>query len=196
MDGIDSTGDHGSDAANEIDIHHDQHIPIDDNSHDTVYHTIDWNPAYESPPNTGVAANIPDLSSFVNAWDQPFQGQPVWIAPEPQPIPKMDHDYGFVHETQHHHETNHHQPQLDHHSSDSQLHYQNVFPWEQTVQHVPDPTRIWLDDQTQMTPADTFDKRGPYNGTEQKEDPLQHHHDDGAHARYTQRENFYKCCQP
>lgn len=61
---------------------------------------VTWNPACESPPNQGMSANIPDLSEYDNAWDKPVDYNSVWIAPDPQPIPKFDFNYEFVHERQ------------------------------------------------------------------------------------------------
>ncbi|KAI8098659.1 uncharacterized protein BX664DRAFT_4625 [Halteromyces radiatus] len=113
-------------------ITHHQAASHTDNKKDGCYQIIDWNPAHDSPPNTGMAANIPDLSNFVNAWDQPLQHQTIWIAPEPQPIPNMEHDYGFIHERQRQH----------------RQYYPPVFPWES--EQIPEPTRIWLDEHVEM----------------------------------------------
>ncbi|CAO3583876.1 unnamed protein product [Absidia cylindrospora] len=124
---------------------------MDDDNDNSMYQTIDWNPAYEAPPNTGIAANIPDLSTFVNAWDQPFQVQHVWVPPEPQPLPKMDHDYGFVHEHHQHHERE--QTSSPDYQQQHQ-HQQSIFPWETTFQQTVDPTRIWLDEQILLAPTD------------------------------------------
>lgn len=52
---------------------------------------IEWDPAYQEPPNTGsLGADIPDLSSFRNVWDQPRNEQANrWVAPVHQPEPQI-----------------------------------------------------------------------------------------------------------
>lgn len=57
-----------------------------------TYSMIEWNPAYEDPPNTGsLGADIPDLSEFKNVWDQSYiqQQQYIWVAPVHQPEPQI-----------------------------------------------------------------------------------------------------------
>ncbi|CEG77103.1 hypothetical protein RMATCC62417_11903 [Rhizopus microsporus] len=55
------------------------------------YSMIKWDPAYEEPPNSGsLGADIPDLSSYRNVWDQPLENQQhVWVAPVFQPEPEI-----------------------------------------------------------------------------------------------------------
>ncbi|CAO3649421.1 unnamed protein product [Cunninghamella echinulata] len=139
----------------------------------TNYQMITWDPACESPPNQGMSANIPDLSEYGNAWDKPLNYNSVWIAPDPQPIPKFDFDYEFVHERQenhqhdqhyrheqqyqHEHQYEQHQHELNeqHHEYNHQEHHeeikpkeihQPIFPWEYRQEPVSIPTRIWLDE--------------------------------------------------
>ncbi|CEG68051.1 hypothetical protein RMATCC62417_04383 [Rhizopus microsporus] len=55
------------------------------------YSMIKWDPAYEEPPSSGsLGADIPDLSSYRNVWDQPLENQQhVWVAPVFQPEPEI-----------------------------------------------------------------------------------------------------------
>ncbi|KAI8877773.1 glycosyltransferase family 8 protein [Backusella circina FSU 941] len=59
-----------------------------DKEHKT-YSMIEWDPSHQEPPKTGsLTADIPDLSNFKNAWDQPAS-QSVWIAPLFHPEPQV-----------------------------------------------------------------------------------------------------------
>lgn len=128
---------------------------------------IHWDPAHEDPPNVGcLGADIPDLSSYRNVWDQSIddQQQHVWVAPvlQPEPDIMMKPEYAqFRQETkikdcnqeEVHENTNiHHsiqekekillfEAQSNHHS----------FPWESNPQHFPVPTRIWQDEYRETT---------------------------------------------
>lgn len=124
---------------------------------------IEWDPAHQGPPNTGnIGANIPELTSFKNVWDQPSsEKQDRWVAPLYQPEPEImakpeysqyniddyepHHHYPPIHSEfqstaptekekphHHHHEEQHHQPE-----------YPPSFPWENVADHFPPPTRIW-----------------------------------------------------
>ncbi|KAI9281082.1 hypothetical protein BY458DRAFT_499542 [Sporodiniella umbellata] len=56
------------------------------------YSMIQWDPAYEEPPNTGsLGADIPDLSSYKNVWDKSAhdQKQHIWVAPVLHPEPEI-----------------------------------------------------------------------------------------------------------
>ncbi|KAI8344540.1 hypothetical protein BC941DRAFT_508081 [Chlamydoabsidia padenii] len=197
VDCNDFTGDHGSDY-HIPDDDQSQHVFDDDNNNnsndgDTIYRTIEWNPACESPPNTGTAANIPDLSSFVNAWDQPFQDQPIWIAPEPQPIPKLEIDYGFVHENQqhHHHHHHHHEQQQSHHGDEHQEHHQGIFPWEHQIhQQASDTARIWLDEQNHVTHTETHNQGEPHTFFDHHQHSDYHQHQDHHHDKDTMTRDF------
>ncbi|KAG1054076.1 hypothetical protein G6F43_003887 [Rhizopus delemar] len=131
------------------------------------YTMIHWDPAHEDPPNVGcLGADIPDLSSYRNVWDQSIddQQQHVWVAPvlQPEPDIMMKPEYAqFRQETkikdcnqeEVHEDTNiHHsiqekkkillfEAQSNHHS----------FPWESNPQHFPVPTRIWQDEYRETT---------------------------------------------
>ncbi|KAG1468189.1 hypothetical protein G6F56_003983 [Rhizopus delemar] len=84
-----------------------EELPIQDNPkpqyrhhHESVWPTIEWNPAYEDPPKTGQpGAEIPDLSSYQNVWDQSLDDQ-VWVAPVFQPEPEIMMKPEYVHHIQ------------------------------------------------------------------------------------------------
>ncbi|KAG1233057.1 hypothetical protein G6F35_001394 [Rhizopus arrhizus] len=131
------------------------------------YTMIHWDPAHEDPPNVGcLGADIPDLSSYRNVWDQSIddQQQHVWVAPvlQPEPDIMMKPEYAqFRQETKikdcnqedvHENTSIHHsiqekenillfETQSNHHS----------FPWESNPQHFPVPTRIWQDEYRETT---------------------------------------------
>ncbi|KAG1078213.1 hypothetical protein G6F42_024372 [Rhizopus arrhizus] len=78
--------------------HHQEHHHNDQHQYHSEQHKapkeysmIEWDPAYQEPPNTGsLGADIPDLSSFRNVWDQPRNEQANrWVAPVHQPEPQI-----------------------------------------------------------------------------------------------------------
>ncbi|CEP11683.1 hypothetical protein [Parasitella parasitica] len=71
--------------------HHDYHHQECHNQEEQDYSMIEWDPAHQEPPNTGkLGADIPDLSSFRNVWDQPRNEQTYcWVAPEYHPEPQI-----------------------------------------------------------------------------------------------------------
>lgn len=70
--------------------HHDEHHHHE-HKEPKEYSMIEWDPAYQEPPNTGrLGADIPDLSSFKNVWDQPrIEQANRWVAPVHQPEPQI-----------------------------------------------------------------------------------------------------------
>ncbi|ORX56431.1 hypothetical protein DM01DRAFT_1020695 [Hesseltinella vesiculosa] len=146
---------------------------------------IEWNPAREPPPTTGMATHFPNLTlHYGNVWDQPLHEHPVWIPPSlpatrvpaapdnppPQPHPAehtaspssplLQYHLHHPHRLHNHHQHNEHQPesQYQQHSvADPTTPAEPLpappaptFPWEH--RSAPEPTRIWLEDQTQRTP--------------------------------------------
>lgn len=76
--------------------HHEEHHQHEEHHHHEhkepkEYSMIEWDPAYQEPPNTGrLGADIPDLSSFRNVWDQPrIEQADRWVAPVHQPEPQI-----------------------------------------------------------------------------------------------------------
>lgn len=103
---------------------------------------IEWNPAYQDPPNTGsLGADIPDLSNFENVWDQSYfhQQQHIWVAPVHQPEPQIMTKPEYAHyntddynpellyprhsaqieETQHYQEYHHNEEEYHHHEEEN-----------------------------------------------------------------------------
>lgn len=89
-----------------------------------TYSMIEWDPAYQDPPNTGsLGADIPDLSSFKNVWDQSHiqQQNHIWVAPVHQPEPQImtkpeysnyntdDYDSEHLYPRERYHEVERHQ---------------------------------------------------------------------------------------
>lgn len=138
-------------ATNELaqNSNHQNNHEMNTDSHNN-YQMINWNPACESPPNYGMSANIPDLSQYDNAWDKPINLDSVWIAPEPQPIPKFEFNYDFIHERQqnehkghhhqeeqyrHHYEHQHHHDEHDQHHHDQHHHDQHYHDQHHQNEH-------------------------------------------------------------
>lgn len=78
------------------DNHYEEHHQYEKHHHHEhkepkEYSMIEWDPAYQEPPNTGsLGADIPDLSSFRNVWDQPrIEQADRWVAPVHQPEPQI-----------------------------------------------------------------------------------------------------------
>ncbi|CAO3671833.1 unnamed protein product [Rhizopus stolonifer] len=72
--------------------HQDHRQRPHQNDSQEPYSMIQWDPAYEDPPNTGsLGADIPDLSSYKNVWDQSLhdQQQHIWVAPVFRPEPEI-----------------------------------------------------------------------------------------------------------
>jgi hypothetical protein len=93
------------------------------------YCMIEWDPAHQDPPKTGaLTAEIPDLSNFKNAWDQPAVQNNIWVAPLHHPDPKVmtRHEYAEydtkeyeMAQTQFHHDII--QQHTTHHSDETKM---------------------------------------------------------------------------
>lgn len=141
---------------------------------------IEWDPAHQEPPNTGsLGADIPDLSSFRNVWDQPRNEQAKrWVAPVHQPEPQIMTKPEYAHHNVHdyapdayyaHYEFNpppppapaepspepvvHHHHHEEHHHHYEEPQHPPSFPWDNKPDHFPPPTRVWQDEQPLPPPS-------------------------------------------
>ena len=103
--------------------HHEQHHEPVFNSEEQskeqfqkekVYSMIEWDPAHQEPPKTvNVGADIPDLSSFKNMWDQPYKSQHkrIWVAPVHRPEPDIMKRHEYAHHNTEEYDSEHLYPQ-------------------------------------------------------------------------------------
>ncbi|RCH85765.1 hypothetical protein CU097_004186, partial [Rhizopus azygosporus] len=180
------------------------------------YSMIKWDPAYEEPPSSGsLGADIPDLSSYRNVWDQPLENQHVWVAPVFQPEPEIlkKPEYAQFVEAQ---QTSQEQEQNDehndgkeqgqsqegeheyHHDNNNNSEQQNqnkpevshpiAFPWEANPHHFPAPTRVWQDE---MIRQDNSADRKNESRHEQHEEYHNHHLEHKHYEQHDQERSYH-----
>ncbi|KAK4514261.1 uncharacterized protein ATC70_001852 [Mucor velutinosus] len=171
------------------------------------YSMIEWDPAHQEPPNTGsLGADIPDLSSFRNVWDQPRNEQPSrWVAPLHLPEPRIMTKPEYAHYNPHdyapdayyapiHHEFNpppapaepEPEPVVHHHQHYEEPQYPFCFPWDNKPEHFPPPTRVWQDEQPPPQPEEPVYHHQP-------EEPNHHQdHDNHVHEDHHHQEQHHE----
>ncbi|KAL9546212.1 hypothetical protein MBANPS3_006768 [Mucor bainieri] len=179
--------------------HHEHQAPKE-------YSMIEWDPAHQEPPNTGsLGADIPDLSSFRNVWDQPrYEQASRWVAPVHQPEPQIMTKPEYAHYNAHdyapdayyapiHHEFSpppapaepEPEPVFHHHHH---YHYEEPqhppsFPWDNKPDHFPPPTRVWQDEQPPPQPEKPVHHQDHDNHVhEEHHHQEQHHHEEHHEA--------------
>ncbi|KAF1797114.1 hypothetical protein FB192DRAFT_1030517 [Mucor lusitanicus] len=174
---------------------------------------IEWDPAHQEPPNTGsLGADIPDLSSFRNVWDQPRNEQAKrWVAPVHQPEPQIMTKPEYAHHNVHdyapdayyaHYEFNpppppapaepspepvvHHHHHEEHHHHYEEPQHPPSFPWDNKPDHFPPPTRVWQDEQPLPPPSS---EEPVYYHQPEESNHHEHHHHEERHETPTQPEH-------